>query len=726
MHGHFIAALLASASILAAPELARAQAQQAADIKIDSKDIAGVVASAHGPEVGVWVIAETQDLPTKFSRIVVTDDLGRYLIPDLPKAHYDVWVRGYGLVDSPKVKSDTGKILNLTAVVAPSPAAAAQYYPGNYWYSLLKIPDQSEFPGTGPTGNGISPAMKSQAQWVAMVLTTGCQPCHQLGDKATRELPESLGKFPNAEAAWSRRVESGQAGASMVNILVGMGKARAIKEFASWTDRIATGELPFAVPPRPQGLERNVVVTNWDFGDSAGYLHDAASTDKRHPTVNANGPIFAAPELSSDKIAVLDPVANRAYDITVPLADQSTNYAAPQQNLAPSPYFGDGILWKSRANPHSVMMDSHARVWVTAVGRPPENPAFCKEESDNPSAKLYPLERSSRQVSFYDQKTKEWQVVNLCFSTLHLQFADDANDTLWSSSPGGQDAVGWLNTKLFDQTHDPDKSQGWTATVLDTNGNGKRDAYVEPDQPPDPAKDKRIHGGMYSVMENPVDHSIWGTALAFPGGLVRLELGNNPPATTTTEYFESPWDDPNPVVRGSVPRALDIDRSGVVWANLTGNSRLASFDRRKCKAPLNGPNATGRQCPEGWTSYTLPGPQFRGLTEPGSATATYLLFVDQFNTFGLGENVPIAIGNGADALFALPPGSDKFVTLRVPYPMSFFAKGLDGRIDDPNGGWKGRGLWVSSGTRAPWHVEGGLGEKPKLTKFQLRPDPLAD
>ena len=562
--------------------------------------------------------------------------------------------------------------------------------------------------------------MKSQAQWIDRVLTSGCQPCHQLGDKATREIPESLGKFATSEDAWARRVESGQAGPSMVNTLVGMGKTRAIKMFADWTDRIAAGEVPFATPPRPQGIERNIVVTNWDYGDAAGYMHDAASTDKRHPTVNANGPIYGAPELSSDKLAVLDPVTNTAYQITVPLIDPNTPFATPQKNLAPSPYFGDNVLWTSRTSPHSVMMDSQARVWVTSIGRPPDNPAFCKQGSANPSAKLYPLDRSSRQVSFYDQKTKKFTVVDLCFSTLHLQFANDADDTLWSSSPGGMDAVGWLNAPSSStKTHDPDKSQGWTATILDTDGDGKRDDYVEPDAPVDPTKDKRIRGGLYSVMENPADHSIWGTALGFPGGLVRLNLGSNPPSTTTAEYYEAPWDNSNEAVRGSVPRALDIDRNGVVWANLTGNSRLASFDRRKCKGPLNGPQATGRQCPEGWTLYTLPGPQFKGVTEPGSATATYLLFVDQFNTFGLGENVPIAIGNGADALFALPPGSDKFVTLRVPYPMSFFAKGMDGRIDDPKGGWKGRGLWVSSGTRAPWHVEGGLGEKPKLTKFQL-------
>ena len=114
----------------------------------------------------MWVIAETTDLPTKFVKIVVTDDRGRYLIPDLPKASYNVWVRGYGLVDSPKTQTVAGKIMNLTAVPAPNPRAAAEYYPAGYWFSLMKVPDKSEFPGTGDTGNGISPTMQTQAQWM--------------------------------------------------------------------------------------------------------------------------------------------------------------------------------------------------------------------------------------------------------------------------------------------------------------------------------------------------------------------------------------------------------------------------------------------------------------------------------------------------------------------------------------------------------------------------------
>src|SRR3989454_9192903 len=127
----------------------KAQRAPASAVQVGSTEIGGVVTSSKGPEAGVWVIAETTDLPTKSAKVVVTDDQGRYLIPELPKASYNVWVRGYGLVDSPKVKSQIGKQLNLTATLAPNAAAAAEYYPGMYWYSLLQIPGKNEFPGTG-------------------------------------------------------------------------------------------------------------------------------------------------------------------------------------------------------------------------------------------------------------------------------------------------------------------------------------------------------------------------------------------------------------------------------------------------------------------------------------------------------------------------------------------------------------------------------------------------
>src|SRR5574341_2197320 len=130
--------------VSAAVQVGSGQQQNGGSVAIDDDDIGGVVTGAKGPEAGVWVIAETRDLPTRFARMVVTDDQGRYVVPDLPKATYDLWVRGYGLVDSPKGKATPGNIVNLKAVVAPNEAAAAHYYPSIYWYSMMKIPDKSE------------------------------------------------------------------------------------------------------------------------------------------------------------------------------------------------------------------------------------------------------------------------------------------------------------------------------------------------------------------------------------------------------------------------------------------------------------------------------------------------------------------------------------------------------------------------------------------------------
>ena len=248
--------LVASLAVVSARQLTNGT------VPIDNDDLGGVVNGPRGPEAGVWVIAETTDLPTKFARIVVTDDRGRYVVPDLPKATYNVWVRGYGLVDSPKVQAGPGKMLNLTAVVAPNARAAAEYYPANYWYSLAQVPPKSDFPGTGASGNGIAETMKSQADWISEMR---CGACHQIGSKVTREPPKGLGTFHSSAAAWERRLQSGQIGSNMSNAFARLGRQRGLAMYADWTDRIAKGEVPPA-PPRPQGLERNVVVSLWEIG----------------------------------------------------------------------------------------------------------------------------------------------------------------------------------------------------------------------------------------------------------------------------------------------------------------------------------------------------------------------------------------------------------------------------------------------------------------------------
>jgi len=723
------AAAIAFAALIGAPP-ARVSAQQPAPVTVGDSDLGGVVTSRNGPEAGVWVIAETRDLPTRFIKIVVTDDQGRYIIPELPKgATYDVWVRGYGLVDSDKVKSAPGRVLNLSAVAAPSEAAAAEYYPAQWWFSMLKIPEKSLFPGTGTAGNGMPEKIRSQGQWLASIKTLGCGSCHQLGNKPTRLISEALGKFDSSYAAWTHRLQVGPAAEIMIRNIGEIDTPRAIRNFADWTDRIAAGELPKTKPPRPQGVERNVVITMWDWAGPKDYLHDEIATDKRNPTLNASGKIYGATEDSTDLMPVLDPVTNSATQVRLYPRDANTPkgmFISQNRDFPklPSPYWGTEELWDSQTTPHNPMFDQRGRVWLTTRIRQPNTPAFCHKGSDHPSAKLYPIERAGRGVSVFDPKTNKLTHIDTCFTTHHLIFAEDANNTLWLS-PGGAAAgyVGWINTKLFDESGDEQKAQGWTPMILDTNGNGKRDeGYVEPNQPVDPSKDKRIVAGLYGIGYNPNDGTIWGSVLAFPGGVVRIIPGDNPPATTLAEYYEVPWNEPRAPINGFGPRGMDIDRNGVVWVPLA-SGHMASFDRKKCKGPLNGPTATGRHCPEGWSLYPFPGPQFEGVTDNGSVQASYYTWVDQFDTFGLGKNVPFATGNAADSLEALVDG--KFVTLRVPYPMGFHSKGLDGRIDDPNAGWKGRGVWSTYAGRAPYHIEGGKGQTSKVVKFQMRPDPLA-
>lgn len=690
------------------------------EISITPNDIGGTVTGPRGPEAGVWVIAETSGLPTKYTKIVVTDDKGRFVIPGLPRANYNVWVRGYGLVDSLKTQSMPGKLLALKAVAAASEKDAAQYYPAIYWYSMLGIPPKSEFPGTGPKpkGNGMDAKMKSQQQWLDIVKTDGCFTCHQLGDEATRTIPKSHGQFESAAAAWEHRIQVGQAANAMIGGIGRLDTPRALGLFGDWTDRVAKGELPFAKPQRPEGRERNIVVTLWDWNTPKAYLHDEVSTDRRNPTVNAYGKIYGSPEESSDFVPVLDPKTHSRSQVKALVLDPATPSSKDNDIPNPSPYWGREVIWDSQTTIHNPMFDQKGRVWFTARVRVPDNPpAFCKQGSSHPSAKVFPVERAGRHLAVYEPTTNKYTPIDTCYATHHLQF--DAQDRLWTS--GGGPVLGWFDMRIWDATHDAQKAQGWTALVVDTNSNGKRDAYTDPGEPQDPKKDMRLASSFYGVSPNPADGSIWGSSVGFPGALLRVVPGANP-SMALTEIFQPPLDEPKAPINGYSPRGMDIDSNGVVWVSLA-SGHFGSFDRRKCKGPLNGPNATGKQCPEGWTLYPFPGPQFRDVKDSGSAEASYYSWVDQHNTFGLGNNIPIATGNASDALFAVVGG--KFMTLRVPYPMGFYAKGLDGRIDDPKIGWKGRGLWSTYATRTPFHMEGGKGMMSKVVQFQLRPDPLA-
>ena len=575
--------------------------------------ISGAVTSANGAEAGVWVIAETTDLPTKFIKSVVTTDGGRFLVPELPEATYNVWVRGYGLLDSAGVTARPGDTLDLEATVASTPADAAKVYPANYWYSLIEPPAPDEFPGTGDEGNGIATNLQHQNQWVD-IQKQGCMLCHQLGNRIVREI-DNIEQFDSTLAAWDHRVQMGQRGLQMTNVMSRFGRRRGLQMFAEWSDRVAAGAVP-PTPPRPEGIERNVVVSIWEWGTEIDYIHDEIATDKRNPEVNANGPVYGV-NISNDELAILDPVANLTTNLKVPLrVDPDTVPGMIARSMpAPSRFFGDELIWNDPANPHNPMMDQNGRVWMTSAIRAQPNPDYCKAGSENPYAQYFPLERGFRSAVFYDPATQRFVLIDTCYGTHHLQFAEDENDTLYFS--GGGQVVGWLNTKLYDETGDERAAQGWCPTVLDTNGDG---AVTKPWNEPgrggqpssyDPALDTRVVVGSYGVIGDPTDDkAVWISSTRFPGQLARLHVGDNPPETCVTEMYEVPSVlDPNvPTDKtGFGSRGIDIDRDGIVWTALSGSSHLASFDRTKC-AVHNGPTTRdGRHCVDGWTLYPTPG-----------------------------------------------------------------------------------------------------------------------
>ena len=716
----------------AVPQNVTSTAQALANrVSVDSDDIGGVVTSSKGPEAGVWVIAETNDLPTKYRKIVVTDDQGRYLIPDLPQATYKVWVRGYGLIDGPTVSQvQRGQKLALTAVIAPSAKAAAQYYPANYWLSLMKVPPKNEFPMTvnvpATRGGGIGssdattlqPAttrvVSTQAEWVATVKQCNGV-CHQMGSKATREISPLLYNLDNTKEEWNQRLRFGQLGAGHVRSLSNLGYDQALSYFADWTDRIAGGETPPA-PPRPAGIERNLVVTLWDIGTPTTFMHDLYATDERDPTVNGYGPIYGS-DFNLNTLMILDAKRNTVQSVQLPFRDPNElRHFSPQTMESPSLYYGDEIVWDERSASHVKNVDSKGRAWLAYAWRAQQKPpAFCQEGSGNKFTAYYPLVNvSQRQLAYYDPATKKFKLIDTCYNNRHAGFADDADQTIYWV---GQGVVGWIKPRILDEGGTDEAAQGWCPAYYDVNGDGKYEKDA----------DKIIPGTAYYVTYNPVDKTIWYAVDATPGKIVRVDIGNNPPETCHSEAWEPPFYNAKaPGKLGYLPRGIDADGKGLIWAGLAGSGQLGSFDPSKCTVKTTPANEEDLQrCPEGWTLYDVPGPQVKGDTDGGSADFLYGNWVDRFDTLGLGNNVSMATGTGSDAMLALLPDSKKWIVLRVPYPQGFNARNLSGRIDDPKAGWKGRGLWVGNEIRNPWHIEGGKGTYPQAAHFQLRPDPLA-
>jgi hypothetical protein len=763
--------------------------------------IQGTVRSSAGPEAGVWVIAETKDLPTGFIKIVVTDDQGRYVLPELPPANYSVWVRGYGLADSKPVTSrpstaNNAPALNLTAVVAKDDVEAAKVYPGDYWMQMLEPPARSAFPiGTGQSQQSLEGWMHS--------FKSSCNFCHQLGNGITRTLDhvfKAKPEFKTSIEAWDFRLQAGIRGNGMSGAATSLNRQYALKMFSDWTDRIAKGETPKVKPPRPSGIERNVVVTLWDWGTDHSFMHDQVTTSRHNPSLNGGGRVYAV-SAGHGTLVVLDPRTNETNEIEIPTREARNTIGSrfPPPN-PPSMWWGSERLWNgpaySPSDPHNPMFDNKGRVWMTSKIRGNQNPAWCQDAVNNKYVAWFGNEAGSRQASYYDPRTQRFQLIETCYSTHHLQFDNDPNETVYFNELSGE-IVGWVDSKVYDETLAATKDEikaeqaavGWCAQVIDTNGDGKitkpwqtaprggfdnllyvtdtaaaaaapaappaaapavpqagaaggrgpgagagqgggggrgRGGQGAPQAPFNPQQDSRVQYSLYSVIPSPVDDSVWGVAETFPGYLVRVRRGNNPPETCMTQLFKVP-------APGLDPRGVDIDSNGVVWTALAASSHLASFDVRKCTDLNNAPAQKmldGSLCQNGWSLYQTKGPRFQGTDIP--TDFHYFNWTDMYGASGFPPNTPMATGSNSDSILVLTSqqGAGQWATLRVPYPLGFYARGLDARNDDPKSpagfaGWKSRAIWSNYGTHFVWHIEGGKGVKGKEVKFQVRPNPLA-
>jgi hypothetical protein len=691
----FVRIALATAGAMLLSSVTWVGAQQNATVAIDRDDIGGVVTSAKGPEAGVWVIAETSDLPTHFVKIAVTDERGRYVVPDLPNATYQVWVRGYGLVDSAKQSAKPGQQLALRAQIAPNERAAAEVYPAAWWFAMIKPPAGAE----------------NQVRFERTLKE--CYDCHQLGNKYTREFAPYLSDAKTSLEAWDRRTRFGPSGPSMNGFYQQFGESQ--KLIADWTDRVKAGEAPKLAPPRPTGIERNVVVSLWDWGTPIDGRADLAAADTRNGRSNANGLVFGVSQMN-DALNVLDPKTNTATIVKTPTSAPpmvSGFNASP----TPSPVFGPD-MWKRQGDPRSVAIDAKGRVWFTLRTR--ENgkqPSWCIGDAANKFGKYYPLTQSGKQVAVYHPTTQKFENVDTCFTVDHNQMSTE--NFVYYGMTG---AVGWVDMDTWDKTHDSEKSTGWCPAVIDTNGDGKiSTGWTEPNEPVDPARDHRITFGCYSVTVNPKDGTLWCSGIGSGDKrLVRLDKGPNPPETCKAEFFEPPTGQtPELIGTGGIEAAAD----GVVYQGWRVSGHFTGFDRTKCKSTKD-LKADGKSCPEGWTIY-------RDNNEPTftdslyKSTEHYLTHLDTWDTLGLGADSPTYGSTNTDSMEVLSMKTKQWVTMRVPYPMGFFTRHANGRIDDPGAGWKGKGFWASYASYAAWHAEGGKGTLPKAVKFQIRPNPLA-
>ena len=651
-----------------------------ADVPVDATGISGVVLNGERPEAGVWVVAETDSLPTHFQRIVVTDDRGRFLVPDLPEGAYEVWVRGYGLRDSARRGAVPGEQIAFTVEDARTPQEAARIYPANYWLSLYEPPPADALPLVGNTRRAPSAGQgegeladeesseragsyPTREHWLG-TMKLNCMLCHQMGQAISRLWLEP----EHWDAVWDR--------AGMGRTADGLGRDALSASLVDWTTRIDAGEVPPA-PPRPAGVERNVVITQWAWGLQDSYIHDNVSTDKRDPTLYPDGKVWGI-DIGQSYLWALDPVTHTVTSHEVPMRGQPGRDPSRMGRI------------QGNTSSHNPMLDDRGNVWLTTRMRGRETPAWAQDvvvdTGEGTSRQLSGRDMGSgRQLGYFNTASEEFVLVDTVYGTHHLQF--DSQGRLWTS--GDRSRLGMLDPSKLDPAR-PHETEAMAQTAFTRI---------------DPETGRSVMGGGYGIIVNPKDDTIWRAG--YPGifgqpplpNLVGNRIDMFDPKTQEYKQYILP-------LPAYGPRGIDATTDGRLWFG-TGSGHLGRFD------PTT----------EEFTYWETPGPKIRGTDEAtGSADFHYYIWVDQFDAFGLGADMVILTGTNSDSLLVFDPATEAFTKLRIPYPLGTFTRGLDGRIDDPDAGWKGRGLWVSNNTDGLVHTENRMGY---ISHIQLRPDPLA-
>ena len=385
--------------------------------------------------------------------------------------------------------------------------------------------------------------------------------------------------------------------------------------FADWTDRIAAGEVPPA-PPRPQGIERNVVITEWDWADPKAYLHDVVSTDRRNPTLNANGPIYGVARAERRLPAgARSGDATRSSQVPLTVRDPNTPPTPPADAAAVAVLGRRGDLDEQEQRPQPDARRARAASGSRRRSGRRTIPTFCKAGSSHPSAKLFPMQRvrpPARDVRPEDEEAHAHQHL-LRHAPPDVRRGREQHAVDERRRAGGrlaqhEDVRRDAATKRSRRAGRRSSSTP-TATASATRTSSRISRSIR-------RRTSASAARFYAVAPAP-DGSVWGSVLGFPGRdrparrRARIRPRRRSPKSTSRRS-----NNPKAPVQGFSPRGMDVDRNGVVWAALA-SGHLASFDRRKCKGPLNGPTATGQHCPEGWTLYTEPLPQFKGVTDVG-------------------------------------------------------------------------------------------------------------